>query len=289
MNSSFRRHGTRLAPVALLVSLCALQIPGAFAAAEPAAADQSAARPITGKVVRPAGPEWLDHAVFYQIYPQTFYDSNGDGIGDLPGIIAKLDYVKSLGVGAIWLNPFHDSPFRDAGYDASDFYTVAPRYGSNEDARRLFAAAHERGLRVIIDYVASYTSIDHPWFKASCDPRPNKYSNWYVWTDGIWYPGWDKNRGFVQGYCERDGQYLSQLLLVPAGPQLRLREPRSGAAVAAAHGSPGRDGAQEGDEERPALLARSRRGRLPRRHGRLARQERRSAASPRSSGASCAS
>jgi maltose alpha-D-glucosyltransferase/alpha-amylase len=93
-------------------------------------------------------PSWrtrCDHAVFYQIYPQTFYDSNGDGAGDLPGIIAKLDYVKSLGVGAIWLSPFHASPFRDAGYDASDFYTVAARYGTNDDAR-LFAAAHERSL-----------------------------------------------------------------------------------------------------------------------------------------------
>ena len=210
MPLSFRRPGTRLAPVAMLVSLCALPASGAPAAAEAGTAGRSPARRVTGRVVRPAGPDWLDHAVFYQIYPQTFYDSNGDGVGDLQGIIAKLDYVKSLGVGAIWLNPFHDSPFRDAGYDASDFYTVAPRYGSNEDARRLFAAAHERGLRVIIDYVASYTSVDHPWFKASCDPRPNKYSNWYVWTNGTWYPGWDKNRAaFIQGYCERDGQYLS--------------------------------------------------------------------------------
>jgi glycosidase len=170
----------------------------------------TAERPITGKAVRPTGPEWVDHAVFYQIYPQTFYDSNGDGVGDLPGITAKLDYVKSLGVNAIWLNPFYESPFRDAGYDTTDFYTVAPRYGTNEDARRLFAEAHKRGLRVIIDYVASYTSIDHPWFKASCDPKPNKYTNWFVWTNGTWYPGWDKNKaGFVQGYCERDGQYLA--------------------------------------------------------------------------------
>ena len=195
---------------ALLVSLvlASFMATGNSFAAEPAAA-AAPGRAVTGKVVRPPGPAWVDHAVFYQIYPQTFFDSNGDGIGDLPGIIAKLDYVKSLGAGAIWLNPFVESPFRDAGYDASDFYTVAPRYGTNEDARRLFTEAHKRGLKVIFDYVISYTSIDHPWFKASCDPKPNKYTNWFVWTNGTWYPGWDKNRSFVQGYCERDAQFLS--------------------------------------------------------------------------------
>ena len=165
---------------------------------------------VTGWAQRPQAPAWADTAVFYQIYPQTFYDSNGDGVGDLEGIIQKLDYVKSLGAGAIWLNPFYESPFRDAGYDASDFYKVAPRYGTLEDAKRLFDEAHKRGLRVILDYVPSYTSIDHPWFKASCDPKPNKYSNWYVWTGSTWFPGMDKYRaGFIQGYCERDGMFMN--------------------------------------------------------------------------------
>jgi glycosidase len=193
-----------------LLTCGAMTATSGFATAETRSGGPPTTRPITGKAVRPPGPTWSDHAVFYQIYPQTFYDSNSDGVGDLPGIIAKLDYVKSLGASAIWLNPFYESPFRDAGYDASDFCTVAPRYGTNEDARRLFAESHKRGLRVIIDYVASYTSIDHPWFKASCDPKPNKYTNWYVWTSGTWYPGWEKNKaGFIQGYCERDAQYLS--------------------------------------------------------------------------------
>ena len=165
---------------------------------------------ITGNAIRPAGPEWLDKAVFYQIYPQTYYDSNGDGVGDLQGIIQKLDYVKSLGITAIWLNPFYESPFRDAGYDITDFYKVAPRYGSNADAKKLFEEAHKRGIHVIIDYVASYTSIDHPWFKASCDPKPNKYSNWFVWTNSTWFPGMDKYKtGFIQGYCERDGMFMN--------------------------------------------------------------------------------
>ena len=93
---------------------------------------------ITGKYVIPEMPEWARNAVFYQIYPQTFCDSDGDGIGDLKGIISKLDYVKSLGVDAIWFNPFFDSPFNDAGYDIRDYYKIAPRYGTNDDARRLF-------------------------------------------------------------------------------------------------------------------------------------------------------
>ena len=95
---------------------------------------------ITGEYEIPPVPEWAENAVFYQIYPQTFCDSDGDGIGDLQGIISKLDYVKSLGVDAIWFNPFFDSPFNDAGYDIRDYYKVAPRYGTNEDARQLFEA-----------------------------------------------------------------------------------------------------------------------------------------------------
>jgi len=96
---------------------------------------------ITGKYEIPKVPEWAKNAVFYQIYPQTFCDSDGDGIGDLKGIISKLDYVKSLGVDAIWFNPFFDSPFNDAGYDIRDYYKIAPRYGTNEDAKRLFEEA----------------------------------------------------------------------------------------------------------------------------------------------------
>lgn len=173
-----------------------------------AAAFKTAA--VTGNAVRPGGPAWADSAVFYQIYPQTFYDSDGDGIGDLQGIIEKLDYMKSLGISAIWLNPFYESPFRDAGYDVSDFYRVAPRYGTNDDAKRLFNEVHKRGMHILIDYVPSYTSIDHPWFKASCDPNPNKYTNWYVWTGSTWFPGMDKYRAsFIQGYCERDGMFMN--------------------------------------------------------------------------------
>ena len=126
------------------------------------------AQKITGNYEVPDVPEWAKNAVFYQIYPQTFCDSDGDGIGDIQGIISKLDYVKSLGVDAIWFNPFFDSPFMDAGYDIRDYYRIAPRYGTNEDAKQLFEEIHKRGMHVIFDYVISYTAIDHPWFLLSC-------------------------------------------------------------------------------------------------------------------------
>lgn len=164
---------------------------------------------ITGKCRIPPCPEWLHTAVFYQIYPQTFYDSNGDGIGDLPGILEKLEYVKSLGVDGIWLNPFFESPFCDAGYDVSDYYKVAPRYGTNDDAKQLFSVAREKGLRIIFDYVISYTSIEHPWFKESAKQEPNKYSNWYIWTDNVWKnPPEEYKDAFVKGYGRRNGQFM---------------------------------------------------------------------------------
>jgi len=164
---------------------------------------------ITGKYSIPSCPDWLHTAVFYQIYPQTFYDSNGDGIGDLPGIIQKLDYVKSLGVDGIWINPFFQSPFNDAGYDVSDYYKVAPRYGTNDDAKRMFEEAERRGLKILFDYVISYTSIEHPWFQESSKQEKNKYSNWYIWTDNTWLnPPEEYRDAFIKGYSKRNGQFM---------------------------------------------------------------------------------
>jgi glycosidase len=181
-----------------------------IASAQPTTPAGAVARNITGEYsIPPACPEWVHSAVFYQIYPQTYYDSNGDGIGDLQGIIRKLDYIKSLGVSAIWINPFFESPFCDAGYDISDYYKVAPRYGSNEDARQLFNEAHKRGLHVLFDFVASYSSLENPWFKASARQEKNKYSNWYIWTDNTWLnPPKKFESSFVKGYGTRNGQYM---------------------------------------------------------------------------------
>ncbi len=165
---------------------------------------------VTGKfLIPPDCPHWVHDAVFYQIYPQSYYDSNGDGIGDLPGIIRKLDYIKSLGVGAVWINPFFRSPFGDGGYDIADYFAVDPRYGTNDDARTLFSEAHRRGLKVLFDFVASYTSIEHPWFQASSRQEHNAHSNWYIWTDNIWIDPPEHFRGsFIKGYGSRNGQYM---------------------------------------------------------------------------------
>ena len=130
----------------------------------------------------PPGPKWLQTAVFYQVYPQSYFDSNGDGIGDLPGITAKLDYIQSVGCNAIWINPIYESPFGDAGYDVADFYKVAPRYGTNDDLKNLCAEAHKRGMHVCLDLVAGHTSIAHPRFQQSALDHPNAYSNWFIWT-----------------------------------------------------------------------------------------------------------
>ncbi|MGE5528352.1 MAG: alpha-amylase family glycosyl hydrolase [Patescibacteria group bacterium] len=153
-------------------------------------------------------PAWLDGAVFYQIYPQSFFDTNADGIGDLPGISRKLDYLQDLGVNALWLNPCFVSPFEDAGYDVSDYYTVAPRYGTNEDLKSLFQEAARRGIRVFLDLVPGHTSVQHPWFIESCRHAPNKYSDWYIWTDGVWSHV-PPDLQVVRGYAERDGNYVT--------------------------------------------------------------------------------
>jgi maltose alpha-D-glucosyltransferase/alpha-amylase len=161
------------------------------------------------EITKPSCPEWVNNAVFYQIYPQTYYDTDGDGIGDLPGIIQKLDYIRSLGVDALWLNPFLESTFCDAGYDITDYYKVAPRYGTNEDARMLFEEAEKRGIRIIIDYVVSYSSIEHPWFIESAKQDTNKYSNWYIWNDNTWKNPPDEYKdAFIKGYGRRNGQFM---------------------------------------------------------------------------------
>ena len=148
-------------------------------------------------------PKWIDNAIFYEIYPQSFCDTNGDGIGDFQGIIEKLDYIKELGCNAIWLNPCFQSPFGDAGYDVSDYYSVAPRYGTNEDLKRLFREAHRRNMHVLLDLVPGHTSVEHKWFMESMKAEKNQYTDRYVWTDDVW--NLPQNMGYLCGISERNG------------------------------------------------------------------------------------
>ena len=148
-------------------------------------------------------PKWLEKAVFYEIYPQSFCDTNADGIGDLPGIIRKLDYIRDLGFNALWINPCFLSPFGDAGYDVADYCQVAPRYGTNEDLKQLFSQAHQRGMHVLLDLVPGHTSVEHPWFKESVKPERNAFSDRYVWTDSVWNS--PEGMGCLRGISQRDG------------------------------------------------------------------------------------
>ncbi len=146
---------------------------------------------------------WLNEAVVYEIYPQSFFDSNGDGIGDLQGILQKLDYIQQLGFTAIWLNPINESSFIDAGYDVTDFYSVAKRYGSNDDYRQLCDEVHRRGMKIMFDLVAGHTSNRHPWFIESAKAEKNEYTNRYIWTDDTFNEG----EG-ITGYSDRNGAYI---------------------------------------------------------------------------------
>src|SRR5882757_10415295 len=128
---------------------------------------------------------WWKHAVIYEIYPRSFQDSNGDGIGDLNGIAQRLDYLQALGVDAIWIGPMFPSPQVDFGYDISDYENVDPQYGTLADFDHLLAGAHSRNIRIILDMVLNHTSDQHPWFKGAAASRSDPRHDWYVWNDGV--------------------------------------------------------------------------------------------------------
>lgn len=159
------------------------------------------------------GTHWFDDAVLYQVYPQSFADSDGDGIGDLRGVIERLEYIESLGVNTLWFNPCFTSPFVDAGYDVADYLTIAPRYGTNDDMVELVAEAKRRGIRVMLDLVAGHTSIDHPWFQDELHADgPSPLGDRYVWSSIEPTSRWDDDvpgtPAWVPSPGPRPGWYL---------------------------------------------------------------------------------
>ena len=178
---------------------------------------------------------WWRGAVIYQIYPRSFLDTNGDGVGDLPGIIERLDYVSGLGVDAVWIAPFFKSPMADFGYDIADYRAVDPLFGTLEDFDRLLAKAHALGLKVMIDQVFSHTSAQHDWFRASRESRDNPKSDWYVWADpredGTAPNNWLSIFGGPAWQWEprRQQYYLHNFLA--AQPDLNFHNPHVRAAV----------------------------------------------------------
>ncbi|MCH5155448.1 MAG: glycosylase [Clostridiales bacterium] len=149
---------------------------------------------------------WLKSAIFYEIYPNSYMDLNGDGYGDLKGITSKLDYIKSLGANAIWLNPHYDSPFMDGGYDVRDYFKVSPRFGTEADFDEFISTAHAKGLRVILDLVPGHTSEQNPDFLKSAEPVRNELYDRFIWTSHEWqFP-----EGFkaISGRHNRKGNYI---------------------------------------------------------------------------------
>lgn len=172
---------------------------------------------------------WWQQGILYQIYPRSFLDSNGDGIGDLPGITSKLDYLRWLGVDAIWLSPIYPSPMADFGYDISDYTDIDPRFGTLEDFDTLLRAAHNRGLKVLLDFVPNHTSDAHPWFVESRASRDNPKRDWYIWRDPA--PGggppnnWLSNfGGSAWEWDAATGQYYYHAFLKQQ-PDLNWRNP----------------------------------------------------------------
>ena len=152
--------------------------------------------------------KWWQSAVIYEVYPRSFQDSNGDGIGDIRGLISRLDYIKNLGVDAIWLGPVFKSPQDDNGYDISDYQDIDPLFGNLEDMKELLREANARGLRIIVDMVLNHTSDEHPWFIEAKKSRDNPKHDWYVWRDGV--PG-DVPNGLHSCFGGSAWEYVPEL------------------------------------------------------------------------------
>jgi alpha-glucosidase len=177
---------------------------------------------------------WWKSAAFYQVYPRSFADSDGDGIGDLEGLRARLDHLQWLGIDAIWICPFYRSPMTDFGYDVSDYCDVDPLFGTLEDFDRVVSEAHERGIRVIVDWVPNHTSDQHPWFVEARSSRDSRKRDWYLWVDGN--PGVKPNNwkaafgGDTWTWDDATGQWYLHLFL-PTQPDVNWRNPELAAAM----------------------------------------------------------
>ena len=210
---------------------------------------------------------WWRRAVIYQIYPRSFADSNGDGIGDLPGVCSRLDYLVELGVDAIWLSPIYRSPMADFGYDPSDHTDVDPVFGTLADLDRLVADAHARGLRVLLDWVPNHTSSLHPWFLESRASRSSPKRDWYIWRDGR--SGGPPNNwlsafgGPAWTFDEATGQWYLHLFL-PEQPDLNWANPEvvmrctacCGSGSTAASTASGRTSSTSSARTRPSPISR---------------------------------
>ncbi len=166
---------------------------------------------------------WYHRTSIYQVYPRSFYDSNADGIGDLPGLIQKLDYIRDLGFETIWCSPFFASPQQDLGYDISDYTAIAPEYGTLEDALQLIREVHRRKMKIIFDMVMNHTSAEHPWFKESRASRDNPRADWYLWRD---HPNnWQSITGGSGWHYVPERRQYYWATFLPFQPDLNYRNP----------------------------------------------------------------
>src|SRR5688572_27882648 len=176
---------------------------------------------------QPTDPLWFKDAVFYQLHVKSFADSNGDGIGDFAGLTAKLDHLASLGVDCLWIQPMYPSPFRDDGYDISDYTSIHPSYGTLDDFKAFLEQAHARGLRVVIELVLNHTSDQHAWFTEARSSPDSPRRDWYVWSDTDRPIPWCSHHLHRHGTVELglgprlQGLLLAPVLQPPAGSQLR--------------------------------------------------------------------
>ncbi|CCD97035.1 putative alpha-glucosidase [Bradyrhizobium sp. ORS 375] len=194
------------------------------------------AHPTMSEETKQPDSSWWRDAVIYEIAPISFQDSDGDGKGDLPGLLSRIDHLQWLGVDAVWLTPIYPSPFRDFGYDISDYCAIDPGFGSLADFDQLVSRLHQSGMRLIIDLVPNHTADDHAWFRESASSRDNAKADWYLWADPADNGGPPTNwisrfGGSAWEWCEARRQYYYHSFLVEQ-PDLNWRNPQVRAAIA---------------------------------------------------------